>query len=141
MGATSVSGVLVAWSAPSDIGRSTFSSSRTRVGGNATPTEFRRPLPVVCWPTPVLVELATAATPVALRLMTVGTVTGFQCFTHMHRSAYYHKQADHARRLADVTVQPNVEETLRRVARELDRLADDVATAEAAHQHLEMLEP
>ena len=59
----------------------------------------------------------------------------------MHRSAYYHEQAGHARRLADVTVQLNVEETLRRVARELDRLADDVATAEAAHQHPDVLEP
>ena len=36
----------------------------------------------------------------------------------------YQEQADHARRLADITVQRNVEEILRRVAEELDRLAD-----------------
>jgi hypothetical protein len=43
----------------------------------------------------------------------------------------YHAQADHARRLADVTVHPNVEEILRHVAEKLDHLADDVAVGEA----------
>lgn len=49
----------------------------------------------------------------------------------MLRSAYYHAEANHARRLAEATAQPNVEEVLRRVAEEFDRLADDIATAEA----------
>ena len=46
----------------------------------------------------------------------------------MHGSSYYRTEAGHARRLAQRTIQPNVEEVLRRVADELDRLADDVAT-------------
>jgi hypothetical protein len=45
----------------------------------------------------------------------------------MHGSSYYRAEADHARRLAEKTIQPNLEEVLRRVADELDRLADDVA--------------
>jgi len=44
----------------------------------------------------------------------------------------YHEQADHARRLADITIQPNVEEILRRVADELDHLAHDLAAGETA---------
>ena len=46
----------------------------------------------------------------------------------MHRLSYYHAEADHARRLADITIQQNLEELLRRVAAELDHLADDIAT-------------
>ena len=46
----------------------------------------------------------------------------------MRRSSYYHAEAEHARRLAEMTIQPNVEEVLRRVAEEFDRLADDLAT-------------
>jgi hypothetical protein len=56
----------------------------------------------------------------------------------MRRSYYYHAQADHARRLADITVQPNVEEILRRVAKELDHLADDVAGGETVVRDTEM---
>jgi hypothetical protein len=56
----------------------------------------------------------------------------------MRRSYYYHAQADHARRLADITVQPNVEEILRRVAEELDHLADDVAGGETVVRDPEM---
>jgi hypothetical protein len=58
----------------------------------------------------------------------------------MSRSYFYHAQADHARRLADITVQQNVEEILRRVAEELDRLADDVAAGEADSRDPEMLQ-
>ena len=43
-------------------------------------------------------------------------------------------------RLADRTVQPNVEKVLRRVAGEFDRLADDVATDEGDFHHPESLE-
>jgi len=43
----------------------------------------------------------------------------------------YHEQAVHARRLADITFQRNVEEILRRVAEELNRLADKI-TADGA---------
>ena len=54
-----------------------------------------------------------------------------QRFIDMRCSYFYHAQADHARRLADITVQQNVEEILRRVAEDLDRLADDAAVGEA----------
>ena len=46
----------------------------------------------------------------------------------MRRSSYYRAQADHARRLADITAQLTLKEVLRHVAEELDRLANDVAT-------------
>jgi hypothetical protein len=42
----------------------------------------------------------------------------------MSYSSYYLEQADHARRLAEATVQHNVAELLLLVARELDDLAD-----------------
>jgi hypothetical protein len=42
----------------------------------------------------------------------------------MHRSFHYHAEADRARRLAEITIQPNVAEELRRVAEEFDRLAE-----------------
>ena len=52
----------------------------------------------------------------------------------------YHEQADHARRLADITIQPNVEEILRRVADELDHLAHDLAAGETCSRDLENTE-
>jgi hypothetical protein len=48
----------------------------------------------------------------------------------MRRTTRYHVEADHARRLADITLQPNLEEVLRRVAEELDHLAEDIAADE-----------
>jgi hypothetical protein len=47
----------------------------------------------------------------------------------MERLFDYHSEADYARRLAEITVQPNVAEELRRVAEEFARLADDLAAA------------
>ena len=58
----------------------------------------------------------------------------------MRHSRDYHAQADHARRLADITVQRNIEEILRRVADELARLAEDGATGEANSRDREILE-
>jgi hypothetical protein len=52
----------------------------------------------------------------------------------------YHEQANHARRLADITIQPNVEEILRRVADELDHLAHDLAAGETGSRDLENTE-
>lgn len=57
----------------------------------------------------------------------------------MRRTTRCHVQADHARRLADITLQPNLEEVLRRVAEELDHLADDSATDEADFRDPELL--
>jgi hypothetical protein len=39
-------------------------------------------------------------------------------------------EAAHARRLAEITIQLNVEEVLRRVAEEFDHLAEDVVISE-----------
>jgi hypothetical protein len=58
----------------------------------------------------------------------------------MHGLSYYRAEASHARRLADMTIQPNVEEVLRRAAEEFDRLADDSATGKADFHHPEILE-
>jgi hypothetical protein len=59
----------------------------------------------------------------------------------MRRSSYYHAQADHARRLADMTFQPHLEEILRRVADEFDRLADNIVADEVNPPDCEMPEP
>jgi hypothetical protein len=48
----------------------------------------------------------------------------------MDGSSDYHAEADHARRLAAITIQPNVAQKLRRIAEEFDRLADDLAVHE-----------
>ena len=60
----------------------------------------------------------------------------------MHGSSYsrYRAEADHARRLAEMTIQPNVEEVLRRIADEFESLADDFATSEVDFHHPEILE-
>jgi len=57
----------------------------------------------------------------------------------MRRSSHYHAQADHARRLADMTIQPHVQQILRRVADEFDLLADNIV-AEADSSDSEMPE-
>ena len=58
----------------------------------------------------------------------------------MRGSSYYRAEAYHARRLAEMTIQPNVEEVLRRAAEEFDRLADDVASREVDFHHSEIPE-
>jgi hypothetical protein len=51
-----------------------------------------------------------------------------------------HAEVDHARRLAELTIQPNVEEVLLCIAEEFDRLADDFATGEVDFHHPEIPE-
>jgi hypothetical protein len=46
----------------------------------------------------------------------------------MSRASHYRAQADLARRLAEITVQPNLERELRYVAEELDHLANQIAS-------------
>jgi hypothetical protein len=58
----------------------------------------------------------------------------------MRGLSYYRAEASHARRLADMTIQPNVEEVLRRVAEEFDRLADDFTNSKADFHHPEIPE-
>jgi hypothetical protein len=48
----------------------------------------------------------------------------------MRRLFHCHTEANHARRLAKMTIQPNVAQELRRVAEEFDRIADDLAARE-----------
>jgi hypothetical protein len=55
-------------------------------------------------------------------------------------SSHYRAEAAHARRLAEMTIQPNVEEVLRCVAEEFDRLAEDVVTSEVHLSDSEMPE-
>jgi hypothetical protein len=50
-------------------------------------------------------------------------------------SSRYHAEAGHARRLAEMTIQPNVAQELRRVAEEFDRLADNLAAGEPEYHH------
>ena len=45
----------------------------------------------------------------------------------MSRASHYRAQADLARRLAELTVQPDLEWELRYVAEELDHLANEIA--------------
>jgi anaerobic selenocysteine-containing dehydrogenase len=45
----------------------------------------------------------------------------------MHSSFHYRAEADHARRLAEISIQPNVAEELCRVAEEFERIAETYA--------------
>ena len=45
----------------------------------------------------------------------------------MSRASHYRAQANLARRLAEITVQPNLERELRPVSKELDDLANEIA--------------
>jgi hypothetical protein len=47
----------------------------------------------------------------------------------------YHAEPDHARRLAEITIQPNIAHELRHAAEEFDRLADDLAARERETHH------
>jgi adenylate cyclase len=52
----------------------------------------------------------------------------------------YHAEVEHARRLAELTIQPNVAEVLLCIAEEFDRLADDFATGEVDFHYPEIPE-
>jgi hypothetical protein len=45
----------------------------------------------------------------------------------MSRASHYRARADLARRLAEITVQPNLQRELRSVSKELDDLANEIA--------------
>jgi hypothetical protein len=55
----------------------------------------------------------------------------------MHGSSHYHAEADHARRLAELTIQPNVAQELYRVAEEFDRLASELSAGEPEFHRLD----
>jgi hypothetical protein len=58
----------------------------------------------------------------------------------MSSAPHYRAQADLARRLAELTVQPNLERELRYVAEELDHLANEIASDDRDVLRSEMLE-
>ena len=57
----------------------------------------------------------------------------------MYATSHYHAEADHARLLAEMTIQPNVAQELSRVAEEFDRLADNIAAGEPEFHLSEIL--
>jgi hypothetical protein len=59
----------------------------------------------------------------------------------MSPASHYRAQADLARRLAEITVQPNLQRELCYVAEELDHLANEIAGHDTDIRHLEALEP
>lgn len=57
----------------------------------------------------------------------------------MHRPEHYREQAQRARRLASMAHQPELSETLRRVAQDFDDVAYDLETGAVEIRHPEML--
>ena len=49
-----------------------------------------------------------------------------QCFVVVDRASHFREQAHHARQLADATWQDDLEEMLRRLARDFDEAAKDI---------------
>lgn len=59
----------------------------------------------------------------------------------MSRPSHYRAQADLARRLATITVQPNLQQELRHVAEELNHLANEMLSDDIDSLCLKVLEP
>ena len=59
----------------------------------------------------------------------------------MSRASHYRAQADLARRLATITVQPNLQQELRHVAEELNHLANEMLSDDTDSLCLKVLEP
>jgi hypothetical protein len=59
----------------------------------------------------------------------------------MNRPSHYRAQADLARRLATITVQPNLQQELRHVAEELNHLANEMLSDDTDSLCLKVLEP
>jgi hypothetical protein len=56
----------------------------------------------------------------------------------MRQPSYYRQQAEHARRLANASLQVNLEEELRRVAQQFEHLADELS-AKPEFRNMEVL--
>jgi hypothetical protein len=63
------------------------------------------------------------------------------CFEFMDRASHYRHEADHARRLAELTWQPDLEDMLRRLAQDFDEIADDIEAGATEMRHPELLPP
>jgi len=57
----------------------------------------------------------------------------------MDLSAHYRDQANHARQLADATWQPDLEDFLRRLAKDYDETAQDIEAGVSEVRHSELL--
>ncbi len=62
-----------------------------------------------------------------------------RCFVAMDRVSHYRELADHARHLAEATWQDDLEEMLRRLARDFDETAEDVEAGATEVRHPEVL--
>jgi hypothetical protein len=56
----------------------------------------------------------------------------------MDRASYYREQADHARRLAEMTWQDDLEALLLRVAQDYDEIAVDLEAGASEIRHAEL---
>jgi hypothetical protein len=66
-------------------------------------------------------------------------ITAPRCFRFMDRASHYHCEADHARRLAEATCQSDLEDMLRRLARDFDETAEDIEAGATEMRHPELL--
>ena len=57
----------------------------------------------------------------------------------MDRASHYRHEVDHARRLAEVTWQPDLEDMLRRLAQDFDETAEDIEAGTTEMRHPEIL--
>jgi hypothetical protein len=57
----------------------------------------------------------------------------------MHPPRYYREQAEHARRLANLTHQPEMSEMLQRMAEDFEDIADDLEAGAVDVRHPELL--
>jgi hypothetical protein len=68
-----------------------------------------------------------------------GMINAPGCFEFMDRASHYRHEADHARRLAEVTWQPDLEDMLRRLAQDFDEIAEDIEAGATEMPHPELL--
>jgi hypothetical protein len=68
-----------------------------------------------------------------------GMINAPGCFEFMDRASHYRHQADHARRLAEAAWQTDLQDMLRRVARDFDETAEDIEAGATEMRRPELL--
>jgi hypothetical protein len=68
-----------------------------------------------------------------------GIISAPRCFEFMDRASHYRHQADHARKLAEATWQPDLEDMLRHLAKDFDEIVEDIEADETEMRHPELL--
>jgi hypothetical protein len=58
----------------------------------------------------------------------------------MDRAAHYRNKAERARRLADLSWQPDLQDTLRSLAKDYDEIAEDMESGAPEIRHAELLD-